>query len=178
MLKKTITYKDFNDQEVSEDFFFHLSMAEMVELELSHKDGLSESLQRIIAAEDGQGIVTEFQNIISKAYGKRSDDGRRFIKNQEIRDEFQSTGAYSALFMELITDTNAAIDFINGIIPAGMAEEAAKIAAAPQLKPVEEGVTVLTEPTIVTKAEMQAMSQVELAALGAKISKGEVKIAE
>ncbi len=179
MLKKTITYEDFNGDTVSEDFFFHLSKAELVELELSHKGGLSEALQRIVAAEDGKGIVQEFKNIILTAYGKRSDDGKRFIKTQEMRDEFSSTEAYSSLFIELVTDTDAAVEFINGVIPAGMAEEAAKLAAV-DLKPVEEKVTVLpaAEPRIVTRIDLQTMSQEELATLGAQISSGAVKIAE
>lgn len=189
MLKKTITYTipvevmdkegetHFEEETISEDFFFHLSKAELVELELSHDGGLSASLQRIVDAEDGKGIVKEFKNIILSAYGKRSDDGRRFIKNQQLREEFESTEAYSALFMELVTNTDAAVEFINGVIPAGMAEEAAKL-ASPDLKAVEESVTVLSEPVVVTKAEMQAMSEEELRALGVKLSSGEVKLAE
>lgn len=129
MLKKTIKYKDFNDEEVSEDFYFHLSKAELVELEMSHEGGLSASLQNIIAAEDGKGIIKEFKNIILSAYGRKSPDGRRFIKSQELRDDFQASEAYSELFMELVTNTDAAIEFINGIIPQGMAEEAAKLAS-------------------------------------------------
>jgi hypothetical protein len=177
VLKKTITYKDFNDEEVSEDFFFHLNMAEMVELELSYEDGLSTSLAKIAAAQDGQGIVTEFKKIILSAYGKRSEDGKQFVKNQQLRDEFVATQAYSALFMELVTNTDAAIEFVNGIIPAGMAEEAAKL-AAPDLKAVEEGVKVLPTPVIVTRNEMQAMNETELRALGVKLGRGEVKLAE
>jgi hypothetical protein len=177
VLKKTITYKDFNDEEVSEDFFFHLSKAELVELEMSHEDGLAASLQRIVDAEDGKGIIKEFKNIILSAYGQRSPDGKRFVKNQQLRDEFESTEAYSELFMELVTNTDAAIEFVNGVIPAGMAEEAAKL-AAPDLKAVEEGVTVLPQPVVVTKAEMNKMSEVELRALGVKLSSGEVKLAE
>jgi hypothetical protein len=177
VLKKTITYKDFNGQEVSEDFFFHLSKAELVELELSHEDGLSAALQRIVDAEDGKGIVQEFKNIILSAYGVRSADGKRFTKNSQIREEFESTEAYSELFIELVLNTDAAIEFINGIIPAGMAEEAAKL-AAPDLKAVEEGVAVVPTPVMVTKAEMQNMNEVELRALGVKLSKGEVKLAE
>ena len=177
MLKKTITYEDFNGETISEDFFFHLSKAELVELELSHEDGLSEALQRIIAAEDGKGIVQEFKNIILSAYGVRSEDGRRFTKNAQLREEFESTEAYSNLFMELILNTDAAVEFINGIVPQGMAEEVAKL-ASPELKAVEEEVRVLPTPVIVTRAEMDQMDQVELRALGVKLSKGEVKLAE
>lgn len=141
MLKKTITYTDFNDEEVSEDFFFHLSKAELVELEMSHEGGMSEALQRIVDAEDGKSIVAEFKSIILGAYGKKSADGRRFVKNQQIREEFESSEAYSTLFMELVTDAAAAAEFMNGIIPQGMAEEAAKVTAlqaAPEPKPESE----------------------------------------
>lgn len=127
MLKKTIKYEDFNGEEAEEDFFFHLSQAELVELEMSHEGGLSESLQKIVAAKDAKSIIAEFKNIILTAYGQKSPDGRRFIKNQQLREEFESTEAYSTLFMELVTNTDSAIEFINGIIPQGLAEEAAKV---------------------------------------------------
>ena len=164
MLKKTITYEDFNGETISEDFFFHLSKAELVELEMSHQGGLSESLKRIVAAEDGKGIIAEFKNIILGAYGKKSEDGKRFIKNQQLREEFESSEAYSELFMELVTNTDAAIEFINGVIPSGMAEEAAKIAAV-DLKVVEEGVTpIVPEKPLVeakefTDEELEAMAE-------------------
>lgn len=140
MLKKTITYENFNGETVSEDFFFHLSKAELVELEMSHKDGLSATLERIVAAENNQEIIKEFKNIILTAYGKRSEDGRRFIKNQELRDEFVSTEAYSALFMELVTDTDAAVEFVNGIVPKEMVQETAEITkpSSPPLEAVSE----------------------------------------
>lgn len=139
MLKKTITYTDFNDEEVSEDFFFHLSKAELVELELSHPGGLSAALERIVAAEDGKAIISEFKNIILGSYGQKSLDGRRFVKNSQIREEFESSEAYSTLFMELVMDADAAANFINGIIPQGMAEDAAKVTAlAPVPNPEPE----------------------------------------
>lgn len=179
MLKKTITYENFNGETVSEDFFFHLSKAELVELELSHDGGLSEALKRIVAAEDGKGIVAEFKNIIIGAYGIKSDDGRRFIKNQQIREEFESTEAYSALFMELVTNTDAAIDFINGVIPSGMAEEAAAL-ASPDLKVVEEEVAQLPkpEPVVVTRAQVSEMSPEEFREFGLKMVTGEVILDE
>lgn len=119
MLKKSITYKNFNDEEVTEDFYFNLSQAEIVEMEASHKGGLSDALERIVKEQDNKAIVEEFKTIIMKAYGKRSDDGRRFIKNDEIREEFASTEAYSVLFMEMFNEETAA-EFINGIVPQNM----------------------------------------------------------
>jgi hypothetical protein len=174
MLKKSITYEDFNGEKVTEDFFFHLSKAELVELELSHKGGLSESLQRIVEAEDGKGIIAEFKNIILTAYGQRSEDGKRFIKNTQLREEFESTEAYSELFIELVTDTDAAIEFINGVIPSGMVEEAQRVAAV-DLKPVPEQVTIVEsdeEPQLVTRADLISMSHDELAALPDRIAAG------
>lgn len=172
MLKKTITFTNFNDEEVSEDFYFHLSKAELVELELSHQGGLSASLQRIVQAEDGKGIIAEFKNIILSAYGIRSEDGRHFTKNQTLRDEFASTPAYSELFMELVTNTDSAIEFVNGVIPQGMAEEAARLAA---LKPaaVEEKVI-----PIVTKVELLAMSPQDIQELQVRIAAGEARLEE
>ena len=171
MLKKTITYKDlFTEEEVTDDFFFHLSKAELVELELSHKDGLSEALQRIIAAEDGKGIVTEFKKIILMSYGKRSEDGKRFVKNANVREEFESSEAYSTLFMELVTNTDSAIEFINGIIPQGMAEEAAKVTGA-DLEVVKP-----PRPTVVTRQEVQRMGASDLEKLGARVAAGEIVI--
>lgn len=171
MLKKTVTYKDFNDEEVTEELFFHLSKAELIELEMSHSGGLSEALKRIIAAEDGKAIIAEFKNIILGAYGKKSPDGRRFIKNQAIREEFESSEAYSTLFMELVTDTQAAIDFINGIVPRDMVEQ---VGATVTQLPVPPAATPLT----ISKADFEAMDAAELASLAPRLASGEVKIAE
>ena len=176
MLKKTITYTDFNGEEVSEDFFFHLSKAELVELEMSHKGGLSEALERIIAAEDNKSIIAEFKNIILAAYGKRSEDGKRFIKTQEIRDEFVSTEAYSTLFMELVTDTNAAVVFVNGVIPQDMVVEAAKIAQTQE--PQEPAIVTPLKPKLVNRQELMSMPQDDLTRLGEQIQAGEVELVD
>jgi hypothetical protein len=179
VLKKTITYEDFNGETVSEDFFFHLSKAELVELEMSHKDGLSSALQRIIDSEDNKEIIKEFKNIILTAYGKRSEDGRRFVKSQELRDEFVSTEAYSTLFMELVTDTDAAVEFINGIIPAGMTEEAAKVAGIdPKTTPIIAVVNEDKTPQVLSRKDIEEMSPEEVQNLGARIQSGEVKLGE
>lgn len=172
MLKKTITYENFNEETVSEDFFFHLSKAELVELEMSHEGGLSATIERIVAADDNKSLIAEFKNIILNSYGKRSEDGRRFIKNQELRDEFESTEAYSVLFMELITNTDSAVEFINGVIPKGMVEEAAKVAGTEE-KPV---IAAVPEPRVVTKVDIEKMSSEELQNLGNQIQSGEVKL--
>lgn len=175
MLKKTINYVDFNGEEVSEDFFFHLSKAEIVELEMSHKGGLEKAIQRIVDAEDGKAIIAEFKNIILSSYGQRSEDGRRFIKNQTLREEFESTEAYSTLFMELVTDAEKAAEFVRGIIPQDLAEEAAKVVPAPVAlveAPAEESKSV----RVVTQAQMNTMSPTEMQELTTQLHRGEAKL--
>ncbi len=117
MIKKTITYKDFNDNERTEDFYFNLSRAEAIEMELTTTGGLTDKINKIIAAQDMPSMIKIFKEIILKAHGEKSDDGRRFIKSDELSEAFSQTNAYSELFMELSTDAEAAAAFINGIIP-------------------------------------------------------------
>lgn len=118
MLKKTFTYTDFNGVERTEDHYFNLSKAELMEMELSTTGGLAEMINKIVAAQDAPAIVKMFKELVLKAYGQKSADGRRFIKSQELSDEFSQTEAYSQLFMELATDADAAAQFVNGIVPA------------------------------------------------------------
>lgn len=129
MLKKTMTYTDFNGHEATEDFYFHLSQGELAEMEISHHGdgGLGDFLKRIVDAKDGAAIVAEFKKIILMSIGRRSDDGRRFIKTDEIRQDFQSSEAFSVLFIELVTDPEAAAKFINGIVPTSLEQDVDKI---------------------------------------------------
>ena len=122
MIKKTITYTDYNDVERKEDFYFNLTKAEVMEMQLGTVGGLSAMLQKIIDTNDAPTLIKYFKDIVLKAYGKKSDDGRRFMKNDEIRAEFAETEAYSQIFMELAFDAKAAAEFVNGIIPADMAK--------------------------------------------------------
>lgn len=117
MLKKTITYVDYNDQERTETFYFHLSEAEIAEMELSTKGGLQETLKKIIDAKDVQELAKLFKNLILKSYGVKSPDGRNFIKNEEVVNDFVQTPAYSDLYMELATNADAAVDFVLGLLP-------------------------------------------------------------
>ena len=117
MLKKTITYTDYNGNERTEDFYFNLTEAEIMEMEMSTVGGLAESIQKIVAAQDAPSMIKIFKDLVLKAYGVKSADGKRFIKNSAIREEFEQTEAYSKLFMELATDEDAAAEFVNGIVP-------------------------------------------------------------
>ena len=117
MLKKTITYTDYNGTERTEDFYFNLSKAEVTEMELSVNGGLTNMIEKIVASQDSKEIVTLFKEIILKAYGEKSPDGRRFVKSKELSDAFSQTEAYSELFIELATNAESASTFINGIVP-------------------------------------------------------------
>ena len=125
MLKKTITYHDYNGVEYTQDFYFNLSKAEIMEMELGTTGGLAEMIQKIVAAQDAPYIIKVFKDLILKSYGEKSADGKRFIKSDEISTAFSQTEAYSELFMELATNAEAAAAFVNGIVPAEMAKEAA-----------------------------------------------------
>jgi hypothetical protein len=127
MLKKSITFETFDDETVTEDHYFHLSKADLVELEVSHQGGLQAWITRIVESQDGKALIEEFKKLILWSYGKKSDDGRRFIKNEELRDEFVSSPAYEALFMELVTNADAAAEFVNGIVPKGLGEDMKKV---------------------------------------------------
>ena len=129
MLKLTRTYEDYNDNSRTEDFYFNLTQAEVIEMEVSVDGGLVEHINRIVAAQNGREIIALFKDLVLRAYGEKTADGKRFVKNQEIRDAFAQTQAYSDLFMELATDAKAAADFVNGIIPAQKADKQPKLAA-------------------------------------------------
>lgn len=130
MLKKTITYTDYNGNERKEDFYFNLSKAEIMEMEMSTTGGLAEMIQKVVATQDAPAIIKIFKDLVLKAYGEKSADGKRFIKNEELATAFSQTEAYSILFMELATDADAAAKFVNGIVPADIdTTEAASIAS-------------------------------------------------
>lgn len=133
MLKKTIKYVDYNDNERSEIFYFNLSKAEIMEMELSTEGGFAEMVQRIVDAQDGPAIMKTFKEMILKAYGVKSPDGKRFEKSKELSEAFSQTEAYSELFMELVTDADAAAAFVNGIIPESEKTNAQKNIPAPAL---------------------------------------------
>jgi hypothetical protein len=182
VLKKSITFEDLNGQQVTEDYYFHLTRANLVEMQMSTNDtyekdgevleGMQAKMQRIIDAGDGAQIMATFKDLILSSYGKKSPDGRQFIKTPELRQEFEMSEAYSTLFMELCTDAQAAADFVNGIVPKGMDQEIAKLQQdkpqtpppleAPVGRPADGGPGV---PRVLTRAEVTEMDSAELSHL-------------
>ena len=125
MVVEKIKYTDFNGIEREEEFMFNLTEAEITEMELTTDGGLSDSIKKIIAAQDTPQIIKVFKMLLLKSYGEKSADGRRFVKSDKLSEEFAQTNAYSQLFMKLATDDKAAVAFINGIMPDSMQEKAA-----------------------------------------------------
>ena len=123
MLGITKTYTDFDGNERTEDFYFHLTKADLTEMQMSEVGGLEKRLKGIVQAQDGVKIMEFFKGILQKSYGVKSLDGRRFIKNDEVWEEFSQTEAYSMIFMELVTDADKMAEFIKRIIPADLAEK-------------------------------------------------------
>lgn len=122
MIKKTIKYTDYNDVEREEPFYFNLSKAELTEMNLSTSGGMEQMINDIIATKDTPKIAAIFKDIILRSYGVKSADGKRFIKSKELSAEFSQTEAYSQLYMELLTDENAAVAFVTGILPADLSK--------------------------------------------------------
>ena len=119
MLVKNIAYTDYNGVERKEDFYFNLSKSELIELQASVEGGLDGYLKKIASRLDAPKIMSFFRDLILRAYGEKSDDGRRFIKSPELSEAFRQTEAYDVLFVELVTDAKKGAEFISGIMPNG-----------------------------------------------------------
>lgn len=120
MLKKTITYTDYDGNQRTEDFYFNLTKAELTNMFNSVSGGLEKYLTRIVAAQDGPALMNAIRDIVKASYGEKSLDGRRFMKSDEIFKNFEETEAYSVFFMELMGDDEAALNFIISVLPQDM----------------------------------------------------------
>lgn len=131
MFKKTVTYTDYDGLERTEDFYFDLSKSELIKMEASEAGGYTSMLNKIIAAKDGNVIIRVFSDLLYKAYGEKSPDGKRFMKSDAISDAFVHSAAYDVIFMELVTDADKAAEFANKIMPKDLVERAEKENAIP-----------------------------------------------
>lgn len=134
MLKWPITYTNYNEVEVSEVHHFNLTKAEIMEMEMTTTGGYTDMIRKIIDAKDTPALVTIFKELVLKAYGEKSPDGKHFYKEDEngrpLCNKFKQTEAYSVLFMELATDADKASKFVNGIMPSDM-RQASESSAVP-----------------------------------------------
>lgn len=135
MYKETVKYIDYNGVERTEDVYFNLSKAELMEMQLSTAGGFDTMINKLIKAQDQPTLVKVFKDIMLRSYGVPSPDGRRFVKTKELAEEFTQTEAYSDLYMKFITDSEAAAKFINGIMPKSLIEQMSKQANSPMMVP-------------------------------------------
>lgn len=162
MLKKTITYKDLDGNDIIEDFYFSLSKAEIAEMELGREGGFAKYLEKLIASENASEIIATFKKILLSSIGRRSEDGKRFIKSDEIANEFLQSDAYSTLFMSLINEEDSAAEFVTGILPADMSNiKPTKTVELPE-ETKDEKPAYIRENRDPTKEEIQSMTPEEL----------------
>ena len=132
MLKKTFQYTDFNGNEQEETFYFNLSKSEVIEYELQERAGMSTTLQRLVEERDNQKILAHFKDLVMKSVGRKSDDGRRFVKNDEIREDFLASPAYDEMFIWLMSEPGAGAEFVNNVLPQDVDEFVKKVDSGQQ----------------------------------------------
>lgn len=135
MLKHSITFEDYEGDKITETLYFNITKTEMIELEVEHQDGLDKWLKTITKTNDRKTLFAEFKKIVLLAYGQKSQDGKRFIKNDVMREEFSQTAAFDALIMQLSTDAEISANFMKGIIPKDLAEQVDKNPEDRQINP-------------------------------------------
>lgn len=128
MIKKPMTYTDYNGEQRTEDFYFNFTKTELMktklmELELNTKGGLTAAIETIAKTKNLPAIIEIFDELILKSYGIKSADGKRFEKSEQLSREFSQTEAYDQLFQEISTNPDALEKFVTGVIPAGMVNQ-------------------------------------------------------
>jgi hypothetical protein len=139
MLKHTVTYEDYNGESVTETFYFNITEPELVELEVAGGRGFTKLIEDIVKSSDNAALLVEFKKLVLLAYGEKSEDGKRFVKSEKLKEEFSQTAAYPHIFMELLSNENKAVAFFKGVLPKRFADgfddavkEAEKQIAAPK----------------------------------------------
>lgn len=117
MFVKTVTYTDFDGNVRTEDFLFNFTKQEIAEMELTTDGGMGKMIERITKAKSQKELIQLFKKLVLDAYGQKSDDGKHFVKNDKIREDFASTQAFSDIYMELVTNADKASEFFNAIVP-------------------------------------------------------------
>ncbi len=160
MPEKTIHYTDLDGKPAEATYYFALNTADLAEMKLSHKGDITEHFARIIEENDGAKLVAWYKDLLFKSIGRR--EGMRLVKNQDIVDEFVQTGAYEALFMNLLASEDAGNEFFISILPPALVEEAKKQDEAPVVKfytDEEFDLTSELDPQRMTKEQLLAAFQ-------------------
>lgn len=120
MIKKTYTYSDYNGVQCTEDFYFNLSKTELIEMDSEYPEGFSERIKQVMESDDKKEMIRIFKDLILRSYGKKSEDGKRFIKSKEITEGFEQSPAFDEIFMEIGFNSESASNFVNGLIPSDL----------------------------------------------------------
>lgn len=165
MLKKDITYDNLDGEKVTETFYFHLNKADLAKMELE-AGGMEAKLKKIIDSKNGKSIIEAFEDIIRRSYGQRSEDGKNFIRTPEITEKFMSSEAYSALFMELLTDATKGAEFVRALVPQDLVKQLPKEITLADLptEPQDTRPMWMREGRPPTVQELTSMSNEELIA--------------
>lgn len=170
MYRKILTYTNFNGAQVSRPFYFNLMESEIVEREASMDGNLGETLKAIGSSDQASVILPELKKIVKWAYGIKSDDGERFIKNDEVWNAFEQSPAYDALFMDLITRDGAAAELANGIMPGNLADRVAELQAQNGFRPGAQTLPQSRIDQLNAAAQQQAQPQ---QAYGVQVQEGQ-----
>ena len=122
MIKETMTYKDFNGEERTDDFYFHLSTLEWLRMDKKY-GGIREFIRKAVKDGDEYAILNMLEDMVKSSYGEKSLDGARFVKNEELVERFTQTEAYSDMLIGFFTDTQKGIDFFNRLMPEDIKTE-------------------------------------------------------
>lgn len=164
MLKKTLSYTNLDGEKITEDFYFNMTKAELIKLNLKEGEGFQEYLNRIIESGDGAAIIENFEKIVRLSYGVRTADGK-FKKDPDDFDAFMATEAYSDFFLELVTDAKASSEFIKAVMPDNLVEEVEQAHKTIGTRSVQDVVPMeISNVEAVTKAELRKMTKAELMA--------------
>lgn len=133
MIKKSIPYTDYDGNQRTDECYFNLNKAELAEMEVSESGGFDKFLEKVVESQDTKKIYAIFKEIILMSYGEKTHDGKHFLKKKTIdgevirlRDEFEQTEAFSELIMEMLSNEDAAANFVTGVLPKELADEVAK----------------------------------------------------
>lgn len=130
MIKKVVKGKDFDGKDYEETYYFHLTKGDLIDWATEEDGGLAEKIMDIAKEDDPLKIIPMMKKILIRSYGVKSPDGHSFIKDPEAVKNFQYSAAFSELYIELSTDADKAVEFIEGIIPEFDEETKKKIEEA------------------------------------------------
>lgn len=138
MLKKEVNYTDFDGNEVKDVLWFHLNEIEIKEMDKDISGGLIKYMEKIIDTDNADALIDIFKDLMIRSYGIKTPDGKHFYKNDEIKNDFIHSAVFPKLYMEFITNTNAAVDFINGIVPADIRNKMAEMESSSKVVTMTE----------------------------------------